>query len=131
MGQNRDLKTSSLSLTTSNHLGKIATDLAALMTDVKPFWDFRTYNPRLEKYAEIFGKLSSAWYLQRGIDTRFSECIKYWEAADRKSTRLNSSHVRISYAVFCLKKKNETNSSIKQYIQKTTRMKHYRNHHSN
>src|SRR5436305_12731684 len=26
-------------------------------------------------------------------------------ASDRKSTRLNSSHVRISYAVFCLKKK--------------------------
>src|SRR5690625_6804005 len=26
--------------------------------------------------------------------------------ADRKSTRLNSSHVAISYAVFCLKKKN-------------------------
>src|SRR5690554_7074335 len=26
---------------------------------------------------------------------------------DRKSTRLNSSHVRISYAVFCLKKKND------------------------
>src|SRR5436305_9055861 len=26
---------------------------------------------------------------------------------DRKSTRLNSSHVRISYAVFCLKKKNQ------------------------
>src|SRR5690349_22048490 len=27
------------------------------------------------------------------------------DAADRKSTRLNSSHVEISYAVFCLKKK--------------------------
>src|SRR3989442_11120211 len=27
------------------------------------------------------------------------------ESGDRKSTRLNSSHVRISYAVFCLKKK--------------------------
>src|SRR5437660_12697703 len=27
---------------------------------------------------------------------------------DRKSTRLNSSHVAISYAVFCLKKKNRT-----------------------
>src|SRR3989442_8889679 len=27
---------------------------------------------------------------------------------DRKSTRLNSSHVRISYAVFCLKKKTAT-----------------------
>src|SRR5690554_7633978 len=29
------------------------------------------------------------------------------EAVDRKSTRLNSSHVRISYAVFCLKKKKK------------------------
>src|SRR3712207_7652613 len=31
---------------------------------------------------------------------------------DRKSTRLNSSHANISYAVFCLKKKNKTNVSI-------------------
>src|SRR2546430_14396360 len=29
-------------------------------------------------------------------------------AGDRKSTRLNSSHSQISYAVFCLKKKNKT-----------------------
>src|SRR3989442_9393111 len=29
---------------------------------------------------------------------------------DRKSTRLNSSHVRISYAVFCLKKKKQHNN---------------------
>src|SRR6266511_2520225 len=29
---------------------------------------------------------------------------------DRKSTRLNSSHVKISYAVFCLKKKKKTKS---------------------
>src|SRR3712207_6902758 len=31
--------------------------------------------------------------------------IAYRERADRKSTRLNSSHANISYAVFCLKKK--------------------------
>src|SRR3712207_8826312 len=31
-------------------------------------------------------------------------------AEDRKSTRLNSSHANISYAVFCLKKKNTTYS---------------------
>src|SRR2546430_11816960 len=30
--------------------------------------------------------------------------------ADRKSTRLNSSHSQISYAVFCLKKKKTTNT---------------------
>src|SRR5690554_7077048 len=33
----------------------------------------------------------------------------FWIIGDRKSTRLNSSHVRISYAVFCLKKKNKNN----------------------
>src|SRR5436309_8390714 len=32
--------------------------------------------------------------------------------ADRKSTRLNSSHVKISYAVFCLKKKNNMHKKI-------------------
>src|SRR5256885_9999092 len=32
--------------------------------------------------------------------------------ADRKSTRLNSSHLVISYAVFCLKKKNRNQSII-------------------
>src|SRR5690554_6185029 len=34
---------------------------------------------------------------------------------DRKSTRLNSSHVRISYAVFCLKKKKKKINSMKNY----------------
>src|SRR5258708_16810150 len=33
-----------------------------------------------------------------------------WAARDRKSTRLNSSHQIISYAVFCLKKKNKQNA---------------------
>src|SRR5436305_11517229 len=33
---------------------------------------------------------------------------------DRKSTRLNSSHVRISYAVFCLKKKNKKRAGLGQ-----------------
>src|SRR3712207_6978390 len=33
-------------------------------------------------------------------------------AADRKSTRLNSSHANISYAVFCLKKKNRQIQSV-------------------
>src|SRR5690349_23471209 len=41
-----------------------------------------------------------------------SSCGRKWSSrrrrstSDRKSTRLNSSHVEISYAVFCLKKKN-------------------------
>src|SRR3712207_8614966 len=34
---------------------------------------------------------------------------------DRKSTRLNSSHANISYAVFCLKKKNNTEHQSRHY----------------
>src|SRR3712207_8155877 len=48
-----------------------------------------------------------------GVDTEGFEgtaiCCAY---ADRKSTRLNSSHANISYAVFCLKKKNNTSYPI-------------------
>src|SRR2546427_6754372 len=36
------------------------------------------------------------------------------DAGDRKSTRLNSSHSQISYAVFCLKKKKQTSKSSRQ-----------------
>src|SRR5262245_60754376 len=36
------------------------------------------------------------------------EFAKVWHVEDRKSTRLNSSHLGISYAVFCLKKKTIT-----------------------
>src|SRR3712207_8524405 len=37
-------------------------------------------------------------------------------SADRKSTRLNSSHANISYAVFCLKKKNQRLTSHEALI---------------
>src|SRR3712207_7512386 len=40
--------------------------------------------------------------------------------SDRKSTRLNSSHANISYAVFCLKKKNKTTTCISFYFLCTT-----------
>src|SRR5689334_23923058 len=38
---------------------------------------------------------------------------------DRKSTRLNSSHSSISYAVFCLKKKKKTTTSIGTSLTRT------------
>src|SRR5437899_5921438 len=47
-----------------------------------------------------------------------------YEREDRKSTRLNSSHLGISYAVFCLKKKKQKNQQLilfTTYIPKQTR----------
>src|SRR5688572_31670370 len=44
-------------------------------------------------------------------DIAFAAAAKGGREGDRKSTRLNSSHSQISYAVFCLKKKNTTKPS--------------------
>src|SRR5438477_300103 len=54
-------------------------------------------------------QLGSPWNGQ-WLENRLKEmleCIAAAEPGDRKSTRLNSSHMSISYAVFCLKKKKE------------------------
>src|SRR3712207_7505723 len=40
-------------------------------------------------------------------------------SADRKSTRLNSSHANISYAVFCLKKKNKESKLVGDKTRRT------------
>src|SRR2546430_5457559 len=42
---------------------------------------------------------------KRKFDGYLRKMIAAYKSADRKSTRLNSSHSQISYAVFCLKKK--------------------------
>src|SRR5690606_40326641 len=42
---------------------------------------------------------------QLQLTTDINELVEKSDWIDRKSTRLNSSHVKISYAVFCLKKK--------------------------
>src|SRR5688572_31824286 len=44
---------------------------------------------------------------------------------DRKSTRLNSSHSQISYAVFCLKKKKNKQQNIQHKSQKTRRTREH------
>src|SRR3989475_1570558 len=46
---------------------------------------------------------------------------------DRKSTRLNSSHSQISYAVFCLKKKNNEIASVRKRTRQNAR--HPQNSH--
>src|SRR5690554_7279072 len=62
-------------------------------------WSMGEIRPSLKQQAYIYDR-----YGVRGYDQDFF-------AEDRKSTRLNSSHVRISYAVFCLKKKKKKNNT--------------------
>src|SRR2546430_5790831 len=70
-------------------------------------------NPNLDPYRASQEDLSIEWYPDR--DTAFTLALYNKDIksfivdvpVDRKSTRLNSSHSQISYAVFCLKKKKK------------------------
>src|SRR5207248_8752594 len=56
-----------------------------------------------------FDRIRDSDYLpafQAGMREQLTEVARIAHNPDRKSTRLNSSHRTISYAVFCLKKKN-------------------------
>src|SRR5690606_33987044 len=69
-----------------------------------------TAEPPVHVYANAVD--ASLYNLTNSADAKgervatFEGTAKLFNQADRKSTRLNSSHVKISYAVFCLKKKN-------------------------
>src|SRR2546427_3364176 len=58
-----------------------------------------------DTWAQIFGGQKSRCRRDDRIAGGDRSCRSHGE--DRKSTRLNSSHSQISYAVFCLKKKNQ------------------------
>src|SRR3712207_8688120 len=65
--------------------------------------------PQIRQYAE---KNLRAWSEKQSAGSFRAKLL------DRKSTRLNSSHANISYAVFCLKKKKKT-IITSSYIKKT------------
>src|SRR6267142_2957561 len=70
-------------------------------------------SPQIRNQGTLGGNVSQdarCWYYRAGWPCyRASGNICY--AEDRKSTRLNSSHMSISYAVFCLKKKKKLQNS--------------------
>lgn len=72
---------SGLSQTRTNRIAKIAEDIAAQLTDTKPFWDYSVANRRFEQHAEIYGKLATFWYQHRNIDLRLADAIKYYVVA--------------------------------------------------
>src|SRR5690606_26291576 len=61
---------------------------------------------RLVGRERVAGARAAGRLLAHGTDQAHAEARR----KDRKSTRLNSSHVKISYAVFCLKKKTRIKS---------------------
>src|SRR5947199_5850041 len=66
-----------------------------------------TLFPYTTLFRSILGRSDADVSAAAGCDAgHLCKTPRAWFARDRKSTRLNSSHLGISYAVFCLKKKN-------------------------
>src|SRR5690606_40506917 len=63
--------------------------------------------PLISNTTVVFGLLMTILGLVFYSSSLSNKYVKGFYNIDRKSTRLNSSHVKISYAVFCLKKKNQ------------------------
>src|SRR5688572_32635445 len=71
-------------------------------------------------YTTLFRSASRrARSLERCVYVRSAGRTPERPEADRKSTRLNSSHSQISYAVFCLKKKKKKKKKNKKKTQRT------------
>src|SRR3712207_8557515 len=66
--------------------------------------DIPTLYNLLPGYLQMPSEKAKQYNLKDYLDSNYS--ATGWWHKDRKSTRLNSSHANISYAVFCLKKKN-------------------------
>src|SRR5688572_32344276 len=64
-------------------------------------------------HADDIGAVASQY---AGDDRERAGLVLDDDAQDRKSTRLNSSHSQISYAVFCLKKKKKINYIRKPHL---------------
>src|SRR2546430_10717806 len=79
--------------------------------DALPIWLCRPTGRKSERADPSRRTLAGCW--TRAIEIRILLGVpKSTVVQDRKSTRLNSSHSQISYAVFCLKKKNKSASSL-------------------
>src|SRR5690625_6221919 len=87
-----------------------------LLTDVYAKEGRPSYHPKMMLKVMVYAYMDNI-YSSRKIEKALLENINFmWlsgrqtvdhNTIDRKSTRLNSSHVAISYAVFCLKKKKK------------------------
>src|SRR2546426_5731041 len=74
---------------------------------------FRSEHPFVDEFAvETDFHVARAFELFKDHVVHAASRIDQGSGEDRKSTRLNSSHLVISYAVFCLKKKKKTQHSL-------------------
>lgn len=71
---------SELATTTSNRFKKVLLEWVAAQTDIKPFWEIKTYNHNFDQQADIVSKLSAYWYTKSHADQRGLATALRWSS---------------------------------------------------
>src|SRR5699024_7513431 len=105
----RAIKQAVFDLSQSEGLFNMTTAKIAKTAGVSPATIYLYYQDKTDLLSRIYEEVKTN--LHDGLD----KVINLEDRLDRKSTRLNSSHVSISYAVFCLKKKKKNMKEHEKY----------------
>src|SRR5690554_7050364 len=92
----------------TEQLQKKQAEAPALFNGFPCVIDLQKFSPEEFDLTEVINICQQYGFLAVAVHNVADTWQRCVQQQDRKSTRLNSSHVRISYAVFCLKKKKST-----------------------
>lgn len=76
-GEQYPLRSRAISRITDNRLRKIVLETIGALTDVRPIWNYDTYNYEYKAQAEVLSKLARAWWKNNQVDRRLQSILTY------------------------------------------------------
>jgi len=76
-GEQYPLRSRAISRVTDNRLRKIVLETIAALTDVRPIWNYDSYNAEWTPQGDILSKLARAWWKNNQIDRRLQSVLTY------------------------------------------------------
>lgn len=76
-GLQQPVRSSALSKVTDNRVRKIVREIVSSMTDVRPIWDYQTYNVEYSQQAEVLNKLVRNWWQNSYSDRSLVDALMF------------------------------------------------------
>ncbi len=76
-GEQYPLRSRAISRITDNRLRKIVLETIGALTDVRPIWNYDTYNYQYKGQAEVLSKLARSWWKNNQVDRRLQSILTY------------------------------------------------------
>lgn len=76
-GLQQPVRATALSKVTDNRVRKIVREIVSSMTDIRPIWDYHTYNVQYAEQAEVLNKLVRNWWQNSYSDRKLADVLMY------------------------------------------------------